>query len=660
MPGYLNTLGEVAEWPYPVNYNKENKVESDILVIGGGLAGCHAAINATKRGATVAIVDKGPIIRSGSGGSGIDHWGEAFTNPCSKVTPDEMIEAESRQGEGYGSRHTSYIQYMESYDALLDIEKMGVKVRDEDDEFAGAEFRDEETKLMFAFDYESKLCIRIQGALMKPALYKELKKLGVNIQNRIMVTSLLTEGGIQGAKVVGATGVHIRTGEFYIFKAKAVIMATAAPNALWIFNTELTGGAVEHSDPNCTGEGHAMSWLAGAEFVGMESSGISGGPFRYPAYGVGNWHNTWFPCNMVDANGKEIPWVDRDGKILKTVSERCRPAKGQKFLSMRPSDRAYEFKAPQIIPDLNERIAKGEYKLPLYADLPSMPEHERRAIFGLMVAHEGKTRIPVYETYTQAGFDPDRDMLQANIMHPDAYRFGDYFQARAMGAPQWRSMGMGAGGALMVGWELMTNVDGLFAAGAIAKAGGCSGASAAGRFAGRRAAEYIKTAKTPSTDREQIETEKRRVYASVNRTGDFGWKELYAGTARIMQDYCGLHRSEEVLKTGLEWLNSIRESEGANTVARNPHELVRTLECLARITVGEMAMHASLARKASSRPLGFNRTDYPEMDPPEWKKFITTRLDNGDIKVGERPLGYCLLPPYAPTYKENYEKYSEL
>ena len=86
-----------------------------------------------------------------------------------------------------------------------------------------------------------------------------------------------------------------------------------------------------------------------------------------------------------------------------------------------------------------------------------------------------------------------------------------------------------------------------------------------------------------------------------------GWKELRAGLCRIMQDYCGEYKSEEVLKMGLRWLNSIRESEASTAYARNPHELVRTLECLTHITVGEMVMHASLARKASSRALGIQQ-----------------------------------------------------
>ena len=120
---------------------------------------------------------------------------------------------------------------------------------------------------------------------------------------------------------------------------------------------------------------------------------------------------------MVDANGKEIPWVDRDGKVLKTVSERYRPAPGQKLFFPYFTFN-YEFMGPRLIPDLPERVRKGEFKLPLYADLPSMPEHERRAIWGLMVGNEGTTRIPIYTAYGNAGFDPDKDMLQANIVVP--------------------------------------------------------------------------------------------------------------------------------------------------------------------------------------------------------------------------------------------------
>jgi succinate dehydrogenase/fumarate reductase flavoprotein subunit len=648
-----NTL----EWPYPVRYGKENEVSADMLVLGGGIAGCHAAINATKRGAKVVVVDKGAVIRSGSGGAGIDHWHDACTNPCCKITPEEMMESGGAHGSTAGEYHfghTSYITCKESWETLLDLEKMGVRFRDEDDEFAGAEFRDEDTKIMFAYDYENRHTIRLRGgANMKPALYNELNRLGVRIYDRVMCTSLLTEGGQPGSRVVGATGVNVRTGEFYLFKAKATVLSTADASRLWVFSTELKGFAAEHLDPNNAGDGHAMAWKAGAEFTLMDRSMPSPGGFGYPAYGTGNAHNTWYACTMVDANGKEIPWVDRDGRVLKTVSERYRPAPGQKFFVLNPGPTPYEVRHPFLIPDLPERIEKGEFVLPLYADLPSMPEHERRSIFGLMVGNEGKTRIPIYETYTNAGFDPNKDMLQANVVPPQFALRG----WMGIGPPQWRA---GRGGGVVVDWDLKTNLEGLYAAGHVAGGGGCAGASTTGRYAGRKAADYALNAGEPVIDKKQVDEEKARVYAPVKRKDGMGWKELQAGICRIMQDYCGEYKTEETLKMGLRWLDSIRESEAARAFSRNPHELTRTLECLSRLTVGEMNMHASLARKASSMALDFKRLDYPEMDPPEWNKFVTIKLENGEVKVGELPFKYWLLPPNAPTYEENYERHCGL
>jgi succinate dehydrogenase/fumarate reductase flavoprotein subunit len=648
---------QATEWPYPVNYGKENEVGADVLVIGGGLAGCYAAINAAKRGAKVAVVDKGPVKRSGSGGTGIDHWANACTSPCSKITPEEMLEIIPTYhvlGGKFICGHLAYIECKESYDALLDAEKMGIEIRDVDDEFAGAPFRDEETKLMFAYDYENKHCVRLRGgAHLKGALHRELKRLGVEIYDYVMVTSLLTEGGKQGARVVGATGVNVRTGEFYIFKAKALVLSTAGVQGLWRFSTELNGGAASMNDPNGTGEGFAMAWQAGAELTLMERSStfLASGGFTYPPYTSG-WAHTWYACTIVDANGKEIPYVDKDGKVVKTMEERYYPAPGQ---------RAFMWDGPHPPPDLPERIKKGEFVLPFYCDLPGMPKHERRAIWGLMIGNEGKTRIPIYDTYTKAGFDPDKDMLQVNVMPPDGYMHPTcaYSWEHSIAPSQWREL-FGGGGIIVVDWDLKTNLEGLYAAGITGGAGGCAAACSTGRYAGRKVAQYVLEAGEPVITRGQVEEEKARVYAPVQRQDGMGWKELKAGLCRIMQDYCGDYKNEETLKTGLRWFDSIRESEASEVYARNPHELARTLECLTHITMGEIVMHASLARKASSVDLEFKRLDYPEMDPAEWNKFVTIRLEDGDIKVGELPLNYWLLPPNAPTYKENYNKHCSL
>jgi succinate dehydrogenase/fumarate reductase flavoprotein subunit len=644
-------------WPYPVRYGAESEDAYDVLVIGGGIAGCHAAINAARLGARVAVLDKGPVIRSGSGGSGCDHWHGAVTNPCSRVTPEELVKVVDAYPFGitteYGNGITCYIMARESYDTLLDLESMGVRIRDSADEFAGAEFRDEQTKLLFAYDYEGRHTLRIFGWEIKPALHKELKRLGVTIYDRVMGTSLLTLGGEQGSQVVGATALNVRTGEFLVFRAKATVLATAQPLRMWVFSTELQGFAAVHDDPNCAGDGCAMAWNAGAELTLMEKSAPHSGAFRYVPYGTGNAHNTWYACTIVDAKGNEVPWVDRDGRVLETVSQRYRPAPGQKFFlySGRISD---QYRGPSLTPDLPERIAKGEFALPLYADLPSMPEHERRAIFGLMVGQEGNSRIPVYGVYTKAGFDPDKDLLQANVMPPEGYTYRPWWGGLAV--RQWREAGsLVDGGGLVFDWDLRTSLEGLYAAGVQLAGGADHAASAAtGRYAGRKAAEYSREAQEPVAERRQIKREKERVYAPVLRSSGIGWKELQAGLCRVMQDYCGEYRSKETLELGLEWLEGIRASELSRAFARNPHELMRTLECGARLTVGEVMMHSSLARKASSVGLGFKRLDYPEVDPPEWDKLVTLRQQGGYVKTKDLPWDYWRRPPYSTDNAENY------
>ena len=125
--------------------------QADILVLGGGVAGCMAAIAAAGKGRKVVLIEKGATEMSGAGGSGCDHWESAATNPCSGVTPEELAMAMLDDNDGYNNGISHYIECREGYDRLLDIEKMGGKIRDTGDEFKGAAFRDEATKLMFAY-----------------------------------------------------------------------------------------------------------------------------------------------------------------------------------------------------------------------------------------------------------------------------------------------------------------------------------------------------------------------------------------------------------------------------------------------------------------------------------------------------------------------------
>lgn len=633
------------EWPYPIKWYHECEIDIDVLVLGGGIAGCWAAIAAAKKGAKVALVEKGATKRSGAGGSGCDHWESAATNPCSQISPEELTLAMIKDHNGYNNGISHYIECREGYDRLLDLEKMGGKIRDTEDKFKGAEFRDEKTKFLFAYDYKNKFTLRVWGSTFKPALYKECKRLGVNIYDRTMATSLLTEGGKQGAKVIGATGINVRTGEFFTFKAKATILCMARPARIWLFSSGLPGIS-EFRPLQCTGDGHAMGWKAGVEFTMMEKSirGQWSGERSYPPYGTGNTHNTWYACSMVDVNGKKIPWIDRDGNILNTVSLRYYPAPGQKFFLKGGGEsefHLYEFQGPDIVP-VEELLKKG-YKLPFYADLPSMPEHERRAIWGLMVGEEGKSKIPIFQNYTDAGFDPDKDLLQS---------YGEGWTSAAF-LPRERQL-FGLPGGILNNWNLGANLEGLYAAGDQLFASDCNGhAAATGYYAGRHAADYA--IKTPESiiSYQQVKFEKDRIYSLINRDNGLGWKEFNMAVSRIMQNYCGEIKNEELLKIGLRLLEKMEDNDVQKLHANNPHELIRTLEVLNILTNAKIIINSCLARKASSKHLHFIRSDYPENEPPEWHKFITVKLENNEVRIGEKSISY-----YG-SLKENYEKYNK-
>jgi succinate dehydrogenase/fumarate reductase flavoprotein subunit len=127
------------------------------------------------------------------------------------------------------------------------------------------------------------------------------------------------------------------------------------------------------------------------------------------------------------------------------------------------------------------------------------------------------------------------------------------------------------------------------------------------------------------------------------------WKEINATISWVMQHHCGATKSAQLLDSGLAKLRDMRQGEVLHLRPRNPHELVRTLEVLNILTNAELVIHACLARKASARYLLFERSDFPEADPPHWHKFVTVRIENEAVVEGNFPLDY-----YGPL-KENYE-----
>jgi succinate dehydrogenase/fumarate reductase flavoprotein subunit len=445
----------------------------------------------------------------------------------------------------------------------------------------------------------------------------------VKIYDRVMATSLLNEDGIQGSRVVGATGINNRTGEFMIFKAKATILCMAGPGSIWVFNTELAGITTFRSRA-MSGDGHVMAFKAGAELTMMEKTGMLN-------LGTGFKHN-WYG-GAGDASYENVRIVDANGKILPVPYEGWGSDLGQMARGERGN--------PWDI--VRQGVLKGEYALPFYGDFPGMPEVERNITWGVMIGEEAVTRI-IVDSYNESGFNPARDQLQ------------NYSLIEGRSMPQWRSIdGAGSrGGILIDDWNMKTTLDGLYATGDQLPASGDHNlAATTGRYSGRKAADYVKLIGQGKISEEQVVGEKERVYAPVKRDDGIDWKELHAGVARTMQYFCSEYKTESLLKMGLDSLNEIEENYVPKLFALDPHKLMCGLESISTLECARMIIEASLARKASSRFLDFQRIDYPQMDPPEWNKFLTIRLENNMVKVGERLHGFW------GNMKDNYEKYNK-
>lgn len=662
---YVARTGRVPEWPYPINYEKENVVETDVLVLGGGVAGCRAAISALQHGATVAVADRGFTKHSGQGGVGVDHWHGAVRNPCSKITPEMYSEKAMELADGYTNGLARYVIGMEGWDTLQELEQWGVQIRDEDDEFKDTMWRDEETKLLFAYDVDSKHCLRIWGNNIKPVVDKEMRRLGAQVYERICVTNLLTEGGKKNARVIGAMGIHDRTGEFYIFKAKAVVIAMGGGGRIGGFAPEVTESN-SMTDMNLTNMGHTIAWNAGAELVCMEAVG-AGGNFGYAPYSMGNSDNTYQGARVVDANGTVIPYANTRGEIL--TEER------QIFQSNRPGENyvigygiglatpmSEDYNPNGLDPSLGKKLRTGELQLPLYDDFAGMPEKSRRIIWNLMLSQEGKCRVPIFENLQKWGFDPAQDMLQYAITGNERINVASSWVGLDTAPMNWRSI-HGPGGVL-TDWRLQASIPGLFVAGGSPLFGsGCHGeAHTTGRYCGRQAAAFARQHEQAEPCREQIDREKDECYAPIRRPGDIGWKELNYAIARVFQDYCGNFKTESLLNLGIKRMRDLRETEGQRTYAANPHELARLIECFRMMDLSECVFESSKARKASTRRVGFGfqRADYPEQDPPEWHKLLPIRQTEEGVESRGLACDFYMQAPYAPSLKENYEKYGEL
>jgi succinate dehydrogenase/fumarate reductase flavoprotein subunit len=229
----------------------EITIETDVLVIGGGIAGCFAAIKAKDKGVDVVMVDKASVARSG--GTAAAGAGYMMFNPEWGHDLEMAMKAVARNGEYLNDRGWTKAILEDSYATYEDLLAWGVQ-------FPAADGRiGEQYQPLDQKDSSGMRSLFGQVFIRRgnfQALGKQVAARGVKVMPRIMITDLVTRDGT----VVGAVGFSAENDHFYTFKAKATILSAGANS----FKPAGSGIAC------LTGDGEAMAYRAGAEVTGKE------------------------------------------------------------------------------------------------------------------------------------------------------------------------------------------------------------------------------------------------------------------------------------------------------------------------------------------------------------------------------------------------------
>lgn len=212
-------------------------IHTDVLVIGGGFAGCFAAINASEAGARVLMAVKGR-----TGRSGLTPWANSWFvfKDTRGVSREDYLRQFVLSGEYVNNMDFVELLMAESYDRYLEVSSWGATT--------GREYY-----------YQPGTVTRsIEVVGSGDAMRKKVVACGVQLLERVMITHLVKPED----KVIGAVGFHMESGRPYAILAKATIMC-AGPASFKPLGMGYPCSAA-------TADGDAMAYRAGAEISGKE------------------------------------------------------------------------------------------------------------------------------------------------------------------------------------------------------------------------------------------------------------------------------------------------------------------------------------------------------------------------------------------------------
>ncbi len=585
-------------------------VDSDILIVGGGFGGCGATYESRYwgRDLKIVLVEKANVERSGAVAQGLSaincymgmQWGEN--------QPEDFVRY--ARGDLMGLVREDLV-----YDIARHVDSTVHKF----EEWGLPIIKNPQTGRYLR---EGKWQIMIHGESYKPIVAEAARKSANEVYNRIMVTHLMMDEK-QPNRIAGAVGFNVRNGDFYVFRAKAVIVGA--------------GGGSHLYRPRSVGEGMGRTWYApwstasaygliiptGAMMTQMENR-IVLARFK-DGYGpVGAWF-LLLKSHATNAAG-EMYEKDRYPEIKARVGH---------YVDIQPMPTCLRNHA------MIEEIKAG--KGPIYMHTQHVLDTKEKEELGW----EDFLDMTIGQAVVWAAQNIDPKEKPSELITSEPYVMGSH--ATCSGA--WASGPEDcAPSDYQWGYNRMTTVQGLFGAGDTI--GGSAhkfsaGSFTEGRLAGKAAVRYVMDMKsdTPHVDEARIRSLEEKVFKPLE-IYRVGRNEIVAGTVapgyinplqglqrleKIMDEYVGGYSmfyvtNEPLLNRGLELLKMLTEDFEC-IGAENLHQLQRAWELQHRILTAEAVARHTLFRKETRWPGYYYRADHPKLDDGDWHVFTGSQYN---------------------------------
>lgn len=554
---------------------KNRIIDTDVLIIGGGTAGCFAGITlGKKKDLDVLIVEKANIVRSGCLAAGVNAINAYITKGR---VPQDYVDYCKKDADGI-VREDLLLSMSERLNHVTKVmEDLGLVIlKDENGDYVARGNRN----------------IKINGENIKPILAEAVKKQdNVAVINHLNITDFIVENN----KIKGAYGFDVNDAVFYEINAKAVLVATGGAAGLYRPNNP---GFSRHKmwyPPFNTGAGYAMGINAGAEMTTFEMRFIALrckdtiAPTGTIAQGV--------PAKQLNSNGEVYEnkyGLTTSQRLYGTVTEN-REGRGPCYLGTKGISKAQE-------EDLYKAYLNMAPSQTLkWLEAAGGPSEEDVEIEG--------TEPYIVGGHTASGYWVDNN--RETTIH-GLYAAGDV----AGGCPQKYVTGALA--------------EGEIAAQAIAERLTGSGKGFVVREASDE--ELSQEALEKKHEYESFLNNKQGL-VDIEQTEEAMQKIMDQYAGGISTDY---QYNEARLELADEKIKFLEKSID-NLAAQDADDLLRIYEIRERLTVCRSVIAHLKARKETRWHSFAENMDYPAKSD-DWLKYVNSRKENGEIKIIIRDL----------------------